>query len=188
VITALTVHSVNNTGKSAIHHLNVTPDCCEVTVDTLTFGEIKLEIPVKGITAYEEEMRLANHRVDRVQELVSEQEWEGNHTEEKERSSLSMNRTFVFVLLLCILCCCCCLCRRNYWYRVMKWWYFDNNKYGSVFRPKIVKSISTTDAGRGIGLAVRLTGRARMQHGDSDEIQEFRYSLPSVSPTPIGKR
>ena len=66
VITALTVHSVNNTGKSAIHPLNFTPDCCEVTDDTLTFGEIKLEIPVKGITAHEEEMRLANHKVDSV--------------------------------------------------------------------------------------------------------------------------
>ena len=98
-ITALTAHSVNNTGKSAIHPLNLTPDCCEVTVDTLTFGEIKLEIPVKGITT-REEMRLANHRVDRVQELVSEQEWKVNHTAEKEKSLLSMNRTLDFVLVL----------------------------------------------------------------------------------------
>ena len=47
MITAFTVHSLNNTGKSVTHPLNLTPDCCEVTVDTLTFGEINLEIPVK---------------------------------------------------------------------------------------------------------------------------------------------
>jgi len=71
----------------------------------------------------------------------------------------------------------------------MKWWYFDNNRYGTiVFRPKIVNSVSTADAGRGRGLAVGLTGRARMQHGEPGEIQEFRYSLPSISPTPVGKR
>jgi hypothetical protein len=136
-------------------------------------------------------MRLANHRVDRVQELVSEQEWKVNHTAEKERSSLTTNRTLVFVLVLSILCSCCCLCRccRNCWYRVMKWWYFDNKRYGTiVFRPKIVNSISTTDAGRGRGLAVGLTGRARMQHGEPGEIQEFRYPLPSISPAPVGKR
>ena len=58
----------------------------------------------------------------------------------------------------------------------MKWWYFDNNRYGTmVFRPKIVNSISTTDAGRGRGLAVGLTGRARMQHGEPGEIQEFAH-------------
>jgi hypothetical protein len=62
VITALTFHSVNNTGKNAIHPLNLTPDCCEVTVDTLTFGEIKLEIPVKGISTHEE-MRLQTTRL-----------------------------------------------------------------------------------------------------------------------------
>jgi hypothetical protein len=88
VITEPILHSVNNTGKSDIYPLNLTPDCCEVTVDTLTFCEIKLEIPVKGVSTHEEEMRLANHKVDRVQELVSEQEWKVNHTAEKERSSL----------------------------------------------------------------------------------------------------
>jgi len=183
VITGLTVHSVNNTGKNTIHPLNLTRDCCEVTVDMLTFGEIKLEIPVKCIATHEEEMRLANHKVDRVQELVSEQEWKVNHTAEKERSSLTTNKTLVFVLVLCILCSCCCLCRcRNCWYRVMKWWYFDNNRYGTiVFRHKIVNSISTTGVGRGRRLAVGLTDRARMQHGEPGEIQEFRYSLPSIS-------
>jgi hypothetical protein len=160
VITALTVHSVNNTGKSAIHPLNLAPNCCEVTVDTLTLGEIKLEILVKGISTHEEEMRLANHKVDRVQKLVNEQEWEVNHTAEKEGSLLSMNRTLIFVLGLCILCCCCCLCCcRNCWYRAMKWWYFDNNRYGTIaFRPKIINSVSTADAGHGRELAVGLTG------------------------------
>jgi hypothetical protein len=58
----------------------------------------------------------------------------------------------------------------------MKWWYFDDNRYGTiVFRPKIVNSISTADAGRGRGLAVGLKGRARMQHGEPGEIQEFTH-------------
>jgi hypothetical protein len=33
-----------------------------------------------------------------------------------------------------------------------------------------------------------LTGRTRMQHGGPGEIQEFRYSLPPISPTSVGKR
>jgi hypothetical protein len=74
-----------------------------------------------------------------------------------------MKRTLIFVLVLCILCC-CCLCHRNCWYRVMKWWYCDNNGYGTiVFRPKFINSGSTADAGRGRELAVgsNATWRAR---------------------------
>jgi len=39
---SLTVHSVNNTGKDITQPLNLTHDCCEMTVDALLSGEIKL--------------------------------------------------------------------------------------------------------------------------------------------------
>jgi len=49
IIRSLTVHSVNNTVKVINHPLNLTHDCCEMTVDALPLGEIQLGTPMKKI-------------------------------------------------------------------------------------------------------------------------------------------
>ena len=125
VIRCLTIHSVNNTAKDTNHLLNLTPDCCEMTIDALPLGEVKLEIPIKGISTHDGDLHLANHKVATVQKLVDEQEWKVKNTAEKKMSLLSMIGTVVLVVFLCLLCCCCCccLCRccRNSWLRIMKW-------------------------------------------------------------------
>jgi hypothetical protein len=190
MIRSLTVHSVSNTGKDVNHPLNLTHDCCEMTIDALPLGEVKLEIPIKGISTHDGDLRLANHKVDTVQKLVDEQEWKVKNTAEKKMSFISMIGTMVLVVFLCLSCCCCCLCHccRNCWLRIMRWWYFDNNTCGTiVFRPKIVNSLSTTNDGCRRELAVSLTSRAHVKHGTQDESQEIRYSLPHGSPIPVGK-
>jgi hypothetical protein len=45
----LTVQSVNNTDKDINQPLNLLHDCCEMTVDALPLGEIKLETQRKSI-------------------------------------------------------------------------------------------------------------------------------------------
>jgi outer membrane biogenesis lipoprotein LolB len=46
-----------------------------MTIDALPLGEVKLEIPIKGIPTHDRDLHLANHKVDTVQKLVDEQEW-----------------------------------------------------------------------------------------------------------------
>jgi len=51
-IRSLTVHSVNNTNKGINQPLNLTHDCCEMTV-ALPLGEIQLETPIKSIPTHD---------------------------------------------------------------------------------------------------------------------------------------
>lgn len=190
VIKSFVVHSINNTGKDVIHPLILTPDCCEVTLDTLSLGEVgeaNLEIPVKGISTHDEDLHVANHRANTVKRLIDEHEWKGKNTTEKSMSYLSMLGIMVFVVFSCLLCFCCCLCRccRNCWLRIVRWWYFDDRTYGTiVFRPKIVTSLSTSNEGRRGESTLSLMSRAHVVSGRSDE----SHSLPHGSLMPVGKR
>jgi hypothetical protein len=100
MIRSLAVRSVNNTDKDINHPLNLTPDCCEMTIDALPLGEVKLEIPIKGILTHDGDLHLANHKVDTVQKLVDEQEWKVKNTAEKEMLLLSMIGTMVLVVFV----------------------------------------------------------------------------------------
>jgi hypothetical protein len=190
MIRSLTVYSVNNTGKNINQQLNLTHDCCKMTFDALPLGEIQLEIPIKSISTHDGDLHLANHKVENVQKLADEQEWKVTHSAEKKMSLISMIGTMVLVVFFSLLCCCCCLCRccRNCWLRIMRWWYFDDNTYGTiVFRPKIVNTVSTANGHRG-GLTVSLTSRVHVEQGRQGEPKEMRYSLPHSTPIPVGKR
>jgi hypothetical protein len=101
------VHSVNNTGKDTNHPLSLPLDCCQVTIDTLPLGDIKLEIP-KGISTHDGDLHLAKHKVDTVKKIVDEQEWKAKDAAGKkvvivydwDYGSCSI---FVFFLLLLLL-------------------------------------------------------------------------------------
>jgi hypothetical protein len=80
LIRSLTVHSVNNTDKDINQPLNLTHDCCEMTVDALPLGKIQLETPIKSIPTHDGDLHLANHKNENVEKLVVEQEWKVKHT------------------------------------------------------------------------------------------------------------
>ena len=96
--TYLTVHSVNNTDKDINQPLDLTHDCCEMTVDALPLGEIQLEAPIKNIPTHDRDLYLANHKIENVQKLVDEQEEKVTHTSEKKMPLLSMIGTMIFVV------------------------------------------------------------------------------------------
>lgn len=186
----VTFHSVNNTDKVINPPLNLTHDCCEMTVDALPLGKMQLEIPIKSIPTHDGDLHLANHKVENVQKLVDEQERKSKLTAEN-MSLLSMIGTMIFVVFFCLLCCCCCLCRccRNCWLRIVRWWYFDDNTCRTiVFRPKIVNSVSTASEGHRRGLTVSLMSRAHVDQVRQGEPTEPKYPLPHSTPSPVGKR
>jgi hypothetical protein len=191
IIRSISVHSVNNTDKVINHPLNLTHDCCEMNVDTLSLDKIKLETPLKNIQNHDGDLHLANHKVENVQKLVDEQEWKVKHAAGKDMSFLSMLGTMFFIVFFSLLCCFCCICRccRNCWLRIMRWWYFDDNTCRTiVFRPKIVNSVSTTNDGHRRGLPVSLMSRVHVEQDRQGEPTEYRYPLSLGMPTPVGKR
>jgi len=190
-IRSLTVHSVNNTNKGINKPLNLTHDCCEMTIDALPLGEIQLETPIKSILTHDGDLHLANHKVENVLKLADEQEWKGKHTAQKNMSLLSMIGTMVFVVLFSLCCSCCfCHCCRNCWLQIMRWWYLNDNMCITiVFRPKIVNSISASnDDGHRRGLTFSLKSRAHVEQDSQGEPTELGHSWPYSKPTPLGKK
>jgi hypothetical protein len=88
IIRSLTVQSVNNTGKDSYQPLDLSHDCCEMTIDTLALGEINFETPINSIPNHDEELHVAVRKVQNVERLVNEQE--ANHTGKERISSLSL--------------------------------------------------------------------------------------------------
>jgi len=91
LIRSISIHSINNTDRDINKPVNLTHDCCEMTVNTLPLGKIQLEIPVKSIPTHDGELHLANHKVKNVQKLVDEQEWKFIHT---AKGSMSLSCVF----------------------------------------------------------------------------------------------
>jgi len=76
IIRSLTVHSVTNSDKGINQPLNLTHDCCEITVEALPLGEIQLETQIKTISTHDGDLNLAKNKVENIQKLVDEQEQE----------------------------------------------------------------------------------------------------------------
>jgi hypothetical protein len=100
IIRSVTVPSVNNTDKDINQPLNLTYECCEMTVDALPLGEIQLETPIESIPTHDWDLHLANHKVENVQKLFDEQELKVAHTAEKNMPLLSMIAIMIFVVFL----------------------------------------------------------------------------------------
>lgn len=197
IIKSVTMHSVNNTGKDIVPPLTLTHDCCEMAVDTLLLGELQLGTPIKTIPQHDEELHLAIHKVENVQNFVDKQESKTKHSAGKHMSLLSIIGTMIFVVFLILLCCCCfCRCCRNCWSRFIRW-YFDENKCNTiVFRPKIVNSVSTSNDDRHRrGLTFSVMTSAHEEQDSEGEAMEFtpmyatsRPSRSSGKIVAVGKR
>lgn len=111
IIRSVTMHSVNNTGKDIVPPLTLTHDCCEMAVDTLLLGELQLETPIKTIPQHDEELHLASHKVENVQNFVDKQETKTKHSAGKhviivyywDYDFCSLSYSFVLLLLLSLL-------------------------------------------------------------------------------------
>ena len=75
-----------------------------MNVDKLYLGAIQLKDPIKNIPNHDEDLHLANHKVENVQKLIEEQEQKVAHTSGKNMSLLSMFGTVVFVVFFFVFC------------------------------------------------------------------------------------
>jgi hypothetical protein len=83
-------------------------DCCE-TESSKLIDSTSIKTPIKNILAHTNELKLANHKVDELEELIQEQEWKLTQNAKTHQLSLIANAGSVTLgLLICILLRCCC--------------------------------------------------------------------------------
>jgi hypothetical protein len=75
LIQAETIMIANNTEKYIIPPLSLDYDCCTFERKTTKLNDIHLDLPLRNIVNRLEDLRLASHKVEEVDKLISEQEW-----------------------------------------------------------------------------------------------------------------
>jgi hypothetical protein len=146
LIQAQMTAETNNTEKDIIPHLSLDIDCCQTEGKNVSLNDIHLELPLKNIINHLDDLRVASHKVDDVERLISEQEWKMKHSNIDHHLSflsyVGMISTSLIVFIFCY-CCCCKCCRKNC-PNLSKWWKNNNPCTTIVFKPKIVYSVHSS--------------------------------------------
>ena len=72
LLQAQTIKTSNNTEKDIIPSLSLEFDCCVSEGKTTKLDNIQLELPMRSIVNRLEDLRLASHKVEEVDRLISE--------------------------------------------------------------------------------------------------------------------
>ena len=107
----------NRTSKDVIPPISLEYDCCGSEDKTFKLNELHLHLPLRSVTSSLDDLRIASHKVEEVENLISEQDWKIKHsTIDSHLSFLSyvgMVTTSLTLICLCCCCCCCSKCCRN---------------------------------------------------------------------------
>jgi hypothetical protein len=177
----------NNTEKDIIPHVSPDIDCCLSEGKSINLNNIHLELPLKNIINHLDDLRIASHKVDDVEKLISE-EWKIKHFNTDYHlsflSHVGMVTTSIIMFIFCHYCCCKC-CRKRC-PNMLKWWKDNNPCTTIVFTPKIVNFIHSSRE------SLKYTGtrpaiNTRNSHSDAVEVTEL-VTLNPKTITKSGKR
>ena len=146
LIQAQTIKTSNNTEKDIIPSLCLEFDCCTSEGKTAKLDNIQLELPMKSIVNRLEDLRLASHKVEEVDRLISEQEWKIKQSKfDYHLSFLSYIGMVTTSLVLMVLCYCCCYkCCKRRSPGFSKWWKDNNPCTTIIIKPKIINSLHSS--------------------------------------------
>ena len=146
LIQAQTVKTSNNTEKDIIPTLSLENDCCISDGQAAKLNNLRLDLPMKSIVNRLEDLRLASHKVEEVDRLISEQEWKIKQSKfDYHLSFLSyvgMITTSLVMILLCY--CCCCKCCKKRCPGFSRWWKDNNPCTTIIIKPKIINSLHSS--------------------------------------------
>ena len=133
----------NRTSKDVIPPISLEYDCCGSGDRTSKLNELHLHLPLKIVTSSLVDLRIASHKVEEVENLISEQDWKIKHsTIDSHLSFLSnVGMATTSLTLICLCCCCCSKCCHKRCPRFSKWWKDNNPCTMIVVKPKTVNSI-----------------------------------------------
>jgi hypothetical protein len=67
--------SNNRTSKDVIPPVSLEFDCCLSTNQNFKLNKLNLHVPLRSITRSLDDLRIASHKVDDVENLIREQDW-----------------------------------------------------------------------------------------------------------------
>ena len=145
LIQAHTIKTSNNTEKDIIPSLFLEYNCCAPEGRTTKLNKIQLELPLKSIVNCLEDLRLASHKVEEVDRLISKQEWKLKQSNfDFHLSFLSYVGMVTSSLVMIAFCyCCCCRCCKRF-PNFSKWWKDNNPCTTIVIKPKIINSVHSS--------------------------------------------
>jgi hypothetical protein len=122
MLSSVTTHYVNRTEKDIIPPLYLSVDCCESIEDKVQLNELHLDIPPKAQFVHEHKLNLVHHKIDKLQEVIDEHEWQLKHSNQtRHLSIISLVGSALLAILISILCCCCCRpCYRKCWHMMFR--------------------------------------------------------------------
>ena len=140
--------TANNTEKDIIPPLPLDYDCCTFEKKTTKLNDIHLDLPLRNIVNRLEDLRLASHKVEEVDKLISEQEWKIKQSKLDYHISflsyVGMVNTSLVMIILCYFCCCKC-CKRNF-PNFSEWWKDNNPRTTIVIKPKSINSVHSRES------------------------------------------
>jgi hypothetical protein len=98
-------------------------DCCLTFEKTKGFEEIPLSVPLSNILTSADDLRLASHKVDEVEQMIKVQKMKDySHWYAHVTSWSAIVSFIVFVVFSCCCCCCCCKSCRSCWFKIWDKW------------------------------------------------------------------
>jgi hypothetical protein len=192
LIQAQTIKTSNNTEKDIIPKLFLEYDCCVSKGRTDKLNKIQLELPLKSIVNHLEDLRLASHKVEEVDRLISEQEWKLKQSNFDFHlsflSHVGMVTSSLVMIALCYCCCCCCKCCTRRFPNFSKWWKDNNPCTTIIIKPKIINSVHSSK--ESLRLPITRTGNERKPSREDavEEAELVSLRTGSKQLIPSGKR
>jgi len=181
--------TTNNTEKDTIPPLSLDYDCCITEKKTTKLNDIRLDLPLKNIVNRLEDLRLASHKVEEVDRLISEQEWKIKQSKfDYHLSFLSYVGMVTTSLVMIILCYCCCKCCKRRFPNVSKWWKDNNPCTTIIMKPKTINSVHSSRESLRIS-NTRASSLRKSLHEDAiEETEPVSLKTCNKQIMPSGKR
>jgi hypothetical protein len=168
LIQAQTLMFSNNTDKDIIPPLSLDYDCCAPEEKNSKLNAIHLDLPLKNVINHLDDLKLASHKVEEVDILISEQEWKIRQSKyDYHLSFLSYVGMITTSLVIIILCYCCCKCCRRC-PNFSKWWKDNNPCTTIVIKPRIINSVHSSKESLKMS-KTRASSKRKPLQGDTTE-------------------
>ena len=147
-------------------------------------------LPLRNIVNRLEDLRLASHKVEEVDKLISEQEWKIKQSKfDYQLSFLSYVGMVTTSLVMIILCyCCCCKCCKRRFPNFSNWRKDNNPCITIVIKTKIINSVHSSRESLRIPNTTTSTLRKPSQVDAIEETELVSLKACNKQVIPSGKR
>ncbi|PSN40805.1 hypothetical protein C0J52_21980, partial [Blattella germanica] len=96
--------------------------CCFSDHEKELLPELNLNVPLSNILTHSDDLNMASHKIEEIQQLIKDHEWKSFHSYQSNLPLWSSFAVSMTIFLSCF-CICCCLCKPC---RKIRFWIWDN--------------------------------------------------------------